>query len=243
MPFTITSPVFNEEEQVQQWDASFDELLEFIEPRFSRSEARARVRSYLQGLLSPIERKNGWQLAEQAGDNTPYGIQNLLGRAVWDADQLRDDLRLYVKEYLGTADGVGVLDETGFLKKGTKSVGVQRQYSGTAGKVENCQIGVFLTYASEKGHTFLDRELYLPESWVNTPARCRQAGIPEDAIKFSTKPALGQQMLERAIEAGIPLAWLTADAVYGDNPGLRDYLETQHQAYVLAVSCIGLWTS
>ncbi len=237
MSLTITSPIFNEEEQVQQWEASFEDLLEFIGPRFSRSEARERVRSYLQGLLSPIERKNGWQLAEQAGDNTPYGIQNLLGRAVWEADGLRDDLMLYVKEYLVTADGIGVLDETGFLKKGTKSVGVQRQYSGTAGKVENCQVGVFLTYVSEKGHTFLDRELYLPESWVNAPDHCRQAGIPEEAIKFSTKPALGQQMLERAIEAGLSLAWVTADTVYGENPGLRDYLESQHQAYVLAVSC------
>ena len=237
MLLTINAPVLNEEEQVQNWGESFDEFIEFIEPRFSRREAKDRVRSYLQGLLSPIERKNSWWLAENAGDINPYGIQNLLGRAVWDADGLQSDLMLYVKEYLATPDGIGVLDETGFLKKGTKSVGVQRQYSGTAGKVENCQIGVFLTYASEKGHTFLGRKLYLPESWVSDPERCLKAGVPEESIKFATKPALGQQMLEEASEAGILFAWVTGDAVYGDNPGLRDYLETQNQAYVLAVSC------
>lgn len=236
MSLVIASEPLNEEEQAQQWNASFEELIETIRPRFSRIEAQERAKDYLQGLLSPIERKNGWQLAEEAGDCNPYGIQHLLGRAVWDADELRDDLKAYVQEHLGTEDGVGVLDETGFIKKGDQSVGVQRQYSGTAGKVENCQIGVFLTYVSEKGHTFLDRELYLPQSWMNDPERCRRAGVPEE-VEFATKPALAQQMLERAQQGGMSFAWITADAVYGDNPGLRDFLEEQHQAYVLGISC------
>jgi SRSO17 transposase len=234
MPILV-SPL-NETEQVQEWDFAFEKLIDRIRPQFARVEAEERARSYMQGLLSPIERKNGWQIAEEAGDSTPYGIQNLFGRAIWEADGVRDELIDYVKEHLFSADGVGVLDETGFLKKGKQSVGVQRQYSGTAGKVENCQIGVFLTYVSEKGHTFLDRDLDLPESWINDPERCRRAGVPEE-IEFATKPALAQQMLKRTIETGMSFAWITGDAVYGNNPGLRKALEDQLQAYVLGIAC------
>ena len=187
------------------------------------------------GLLSPVERKNGWQLAEVNGDDTPYGVQHLLGRAVWDAEAVRDDLRGYVLEHLGVPQGVVVIDETGFLKKGRHSAGVARQYSGTAGRVENCQIGVFLAYASARGQALLDRELYLPEEWTQDRARCTQAGIPPDR-PFATKPALARRMLERAFQAGVPAAWVTGDSVYGDNRRLRLWLEAQERAYVLAVS-------
>lgn len=234
MPVYV-APV-DEKAEVQEWDASFEDLIERIRPEFARIEAEERARSYLQGLLSPIERKNGWQLAEAAGDLTPYGVQHLLGRAVWDPDGVRDTQIAYVKEHLFSDEGVGVFDETGFLKKGTLSVGVQRQYSGTAGKVENCQIGVFLTYVSEKGHTFLDRALYLPKSWISDPERCRRAGVPEE-IDFATKPALAEQMWESSLNVGMRFKWLTGDAVYGNNPGLRKALEKRSQAYVLGVSC------
>ncbi len=233
MPILV-SPL-NEQVQVQDWDFAFEGLIDRIRPHFSRIEAEERARSYVQGLLSPIERKNGWQIAEEAGDSTPYGIQNLLGRSVWEVDSVRDELIEYVKDHLFSADGVGVFDETGFIKKGRQSVGVQRQYSGTAGKVENCQIGVFLTYVSESGHTFLDRDLYLPESWTQDPERCRRAGVPED-IEFATKPALAQQMLARTLDRGMRFAWITGDAVYGNNPGLRRALEAQVQAYVLGIA-------
>ncbi|MEM9009228.1 MAG: IS701 family transposase [Cyanobacteria bacterium P01_F01_bin.86] len=234
MPILV-SPV-NEHEQVQEWDFAFEALIDRIRPQFSRIEAEERARSYVQGLLSPIERKNGWQLAEEAGNATPYGIQNLLGRSVWDAAGVRDELIDYVKEHLYSPEGVGVLDETGFIKKGKQSVGVQRQYSGTAGKVENCQIGVFLSYVSDQGHTFLDRALYLPESWTQDPERCRRAGVPDD-IAFATKPALAQQMLARTMALGMAFAWITGDAVYGNNPGLRQALEDQVQPYVLGIAC------
>src|SRR5258708_5253203 len=169
------------------WSPEFEEVCERMNSVFARSETRKRARTYIEGLLSPIERKNGWQLAEQAGENTPYAMQYLLDRAVWDAEHLRDVTREYVKEAIGDADGMLVIDETGFLKKGTKSVGVQRQYSGTAGRIENCQLGVFLTYASPKGHSLLDRELYLPKSWTQDPARCREADVPA-GVGFATKP-------------------------------------------------------
>src|SRR5919206_3887814 len=162
------------------WGRGLDGLVEQIAPRFRRIEPRRRVRAYLQGLLSPMDRKNGWQLAEHAGDRTPDAVQDFLARMRWDADQVRDDLRAYVVTQLGAADGVLVLDETGFVKKGTKSVGVQRQYSGTAGRIENCQVEVFLGYASRHGHALIDRALYLPEGWIEDRPRCRQAGIPDE---------------------------------------------------------------
>jgi SRSO17 transposase len=191
--------------------------------------------SYLAGLLSPAERKNSWQLAEMSGDPNPYGFQHLLGRADWDPDLLRDKLRSYVSDYLADADAVGVIDETGFLKKGTHSAGVARQYSGTAGRIENCQIGVFLAYASQHGHTLLDRELYLPQEWTDDRERCRSAGIPDERA-FATKPTLAQQMLSRTFEAGVVLAFVSGDSVYGDDRTLRGWLEQRPQAYVLAVS-------
>jgi SRSO17 transposase len=206
-----------------------------LAPYFARSQSRDRVLAYLRGLLSEAERKNSWQVAEVCGESTPYGFQYLLSRADWDADAVRDELRTYSMQHLGDPTGVLVLDETGFLKKGRHSAGVARQYSGTVGKVDNCQIGVFLSYASPLGHALLDRELYLPQEWTDDRERCRQAGIPEDR-RFATKPQLAQQMLARAFAAGVPATWVTGDSVYGDNRQLRRWLEAQPQAYVLAVS-------
>src|SRR5918994_6284237 len=183
-----------------------------------------RAVAYLRGLLSDAERKNGWQLAEKAGDETPYGVQHLLGRADWDADLVRDDLSAYVREHLGDPGGVLIVDETGFLKKGTKSAGVQRQYSGTAGRIENCQIGVFLGYATPAGRTFLDRELYLPKAWADDADRRTQAGVGE-GVEFATKPQQAMTMLARAIDAGVPASWVTADEVYGQYYRLRALLE------------------
>lgn len=219
---------------VHDWAGELDQVHGRLAPRFARREPRQRVRSYLAGLLSPIERKNGWQLAEQAGESTPTGMQRVLSGAHWDADAVRDDLRAYVVEHLGDVQAVLVIDETGFLKKGTKSVGVKRQYSGTAGRIENCQIGVFLAYASPHGRAFLDRELYLPQDWADDPARRRAAGVPA-AIAFQTKPELARQMLERALAADIPAAWVTGDEIYGGARQLRLWLEAAHQPFVLAI--------
>src|SRR5918994_807300 len=180
--------------EAHRWADQLDDLVARIAPRFSRVAPRRRARAYLQGLLAPLERKNGWHLAEAAGDASP--------------DAVRDDLRAYVVEHLGDPDAVLVLDETGFLKKGSKSAGVKRQYSGTAGRIENCQIGVFLAYASRHGHALVDRELYLPEGWLSDRPRCREAAIP-DAVGFRTKPQLARVMLERALDAEIPVAWVT----------------------------------
>ncbi len=218
------------------WAAAFEEVCERIGPVFARSETRERAQVYLRGLLSPIERKNGWQMAEEAGEATPYAMQYLLDRARWESDRVRDALRDYVCEKLGDAKAVLVIDETGFLKKGSKSVGVQRQYSGTAGRIENCQLGVFLTYASPKGHSLLDRELYLPKSWTQDPARCREADVPADVV-FATKPELAARMLWRSLDAGVPAAWVTGDTVYGSHRPLRAGLEARQQAYALAVTC------
>jgi SRSO17 transposase len=206
-----------------------------LAPYFERAEPRQRAMAYLQGLLSPAERKNSWQVAEVIGDATPYGLQHLLRRALWEPDAVRNELRAYVIEHLGAVNAVLVIDETGFLKKGRHSAGVARQYSGTAGRIENCQIGVFVAYASHHGQVLLDRELYLPKEWTDAPVRCRQAGIPEDR-RFATKPQLAQQMLARAFAAGVPATWVTGDSVYGDDRRLRMWLESCPQAYVLAVS-------
>src|SRR3954463_7472812 len=213
-------------DEAVDWARGLDELVERIAPRFCRIEPRRRVRAYLQGLLAPVERKNGWELAEHAGDRTPDGVQDFLARMRWDADQVRDDLRAYVVAHLGDADGVLVLDETGFVKKGTKSVGVQRQYSGTAGRIENCQTGVFLGYASRHGHALIDRALYLPEGWAGDPARRAGAGVPA-AVAFTTKPKLGAAMLERALDAGVPCSWVTGDGVYGADRTPRRRIEAR----------------
>jgi SRSO17 transposase len=217
------------------WAEELERLGARIAPRFARVEPRRRALAYLRGLLAPVERKNGWQLAEAAGDATPDGMQDFLARMRWDADEVRDDLRAYVVEHLGDPSAVLVLDETGFVKKGTKSVGVQRQYSGTAGRIENCQIGVFLAYASVHGQALIDRALYLPESWAADPKRRDGAGVPAQ-VTFATKPKLGRMMLERAFRAGVPCAWVTGDTVYGADYALRRGIERARRGYVLAVT-------
>jgi SRSO17 transposase len=204
-------------------------------PLFFRAEVRARSRCYLHGLLAPVERKNGWQLAEAVGEEDPQGIQRLLYEARWDADAVRDAYQQFVVEVFGDPEAVLVLDETGFLKSGTKSVGVQRQYSGTAGKVENCQLGVFLAYVSPRGHVLLDRRLYLPQIWAADPARRAAAKVPA-AVTFQTMPALGQAMLEQAWAHDIPHAWVTGDERYGGDPTLLRTLEAHGTRYVLAVA-------
>jgi SRSO17 transposase len=220
---------------VQGGLAYLTDIARRLAPYFERAEPRQRAMAYLRGLLSPAERKNSWQLAEMSGDRTPYGFQHLLRRALWNPDAVRDALRHYILQHLGDPEAVLVIDETGFLKKGRHSAGVARQYSGTAGRIENCQIGVFLAYASRHGQTLLDRELYLPKEWTDARDRCRQAGIPEDR-RLATKPQLARQMLARAFATGMPAQWVTGDSIYGDDRRLRMWLESCPQAYVLAVS-------
>lgn len=222
--------------EVESWAAQLEELHTRIAHRFARAEPRQRVLAYLKGLLSNCTRKNGWQLAELIGEMTPDGVQRLLSSAKWDEDSVRDELQRYIVEHLGNSPAIGVLDETGFLKQGNKSVGVKRQYSGTAGRVENCQIGVFLGYATAKGFAFLDREIYLPKEWVNDQQRREAAGVPEK-VKFATKPQIAQMMLESARAARVALAWVSGDTVYGNDRCLRGWLEENYQAYVLAVAC------
>jgi SRSO17 transposase len=222
--------------EAEGWAKGLDELAGRLAPRFGRVEPRRRLLAYLRGLLAPVGRKNGWQLAEAAGDRTPDGMQDFLGRMRWDADAVRDDLRAYVVEHLGDPEAVLVLDETGFVKKGEKSAGVQRQYSGTAGRVENCQVGVFLGYASRHGHALIDRALYLPEGWAGDEDRRAEAGVPA-AVAFATKPKLGRAMLERALGAGVPCSWVTGDSVYGADRALRRRIEARGGlGYVLAVT-------
>ena len=201
---------------------------------FVRAEPRRQAGLYLEGLLSAAKRKNGWQLAEQIGDARPWRTQRVLSHVLWDQDAARDLCRDYVIEHLGAADGVLIVDETGFLKKGEHSVGVARQYSGTAGRIENAQIGVFLTYASGKGHALIDRELYLPEAWCDARDRRAEAAIP-DAVAFATKPALAGQMIGRALDAGLPCAWVLGDEIYGSDRRLRMDLERREQPFVLAI--------
>ncbi len=220
---------------VRSWTEELEEVDERIAARFARSEVRQRAHDYLRGLLSGAERKNSWQLAEVAGNTTPYGLQHLLGRANWDAGAVRDDLREYVIEHLADDESVLIVDETGFIKKGEKSVGVKRQYTGTAGKTENCQVGVFLTYASRRGQTFIDRELYLPEEWAEDQDRREQARVPEE-IGMRTKPLLAKEMLGRALDGGVKAAWVVADSVYGDTRRLGMFLEEREQSYVLTLS-------
>ena len=222
-------------EDAERWAQGLEAVMDRIGGRFGRVEPRRRAQAYLRGLLSPVARKNGWQLAEVAGDRTPDGVQDFLARAHWDADLVRDDLRAYVVEHLGDAQAVLVLDETGFLKKGDKSCGVQRQYSGTAGRIENCQIGVFLGYASPSGQALIDRALYLPQSWAGDPERRAAAGVPE-TITFATKPKLGRALLERAFAAGVPCAWVVGDSVYGADHALRRCIEQHGRGYVLTVT-------
>jgi SRSO17 transposase len=222
--------------ELENWQSGLESLFARIGHGFFRLEVRLRAQRYLAGLLGSVERKNGWQMAEQLGESGPQGVQRLLNSARWDADAVRDDLREYVIEHLGDGDGILVIDETGFLKKGIKSAGVKRQYSGTAGRIQNCQIGVFLAYASDRGKAFLDRELYLPKDWVDDPSRLEEAGVPAD-VRFATKPELARRMLERAFGANVPASWVAGDEVYGNDGNLRQWLEASDRAYVLAVSC------
>jgi SRSO17 transposase len=218
------------------WQELFDELLGRVAGRFVRADLRRRARAFVRGLLSDLPRKNCWTIAEHAGDPNPDGMQHLLARAVWDEDKVRDDLRDYVVEHLGDPEAVLVVDETGDLKKGTATVGVKRQYTGTAGRIENAQVAVYLVYASSSGHAVIDRELYRPRSWTDDPERLQAAGVPSE-IGFATKPALAQAMICRALDAGVPAGWVAGDEVYGATPGLRAELEARQIGYVLAVAC------
>src|SRR6266566_4793028 len=228
---TTTTPA-----DVCRWVQALFRLHARIAPRFARPEPRRRVLAYLQGILSETERKNGWQLAEHAREARPDGMQRLLSHAVWDTDGVRDDLRAYALEQLGNESAILVIDESGFPKRGHKSAGVGMQYCGVTGQVENCQVGVFLSYVTARGHTLLDRELYLPLDWIEDPARCRAAGIPE-TVRFQTKPEQAVRMIERIRRAQLAISWVVADTVYGGNLDLRTWLEEQGYAYVLAVAC------
>jgi SRSO17 transposase len=221
---------------IGKWSRAFGGLHRRIGHRFCRSEARERARGYLLGLLGRVERKNGWQMAEAIGERDPQGVQRLLNSAKWDADEVRDDLRSYVVERLAAdeASGVLIVDETGFLKKGEKCVGVARQYTGTAGETVNCQVGVFLAYSSEKGAVFLDRALYLPRAWTNTPAKGAEAGVSE-TIVFRNKVELAQELLERAFEADVPARWVLADSFYGRSHAFRVWLEERGSPYAVMV--------
>ncbi len=224
------------DDDLAAWIAGLDDLFALVAGRFGRVEPRRRARGYVRGLLAPLASKNGWTLAEAAGDRTPDGMQRLLNAAAWDADAVRDDVRGYVAGHLGAADGVLVVDETGFLKKGTRSAGVQRQYSGTAGRTENCQLGVFCAYATSKGRALIDRELYLPKSWTGDRDRCREAAVPDDT-EFATKTDLARKMLARALDGGVPASWVTADEAYGRDGKFRAWLEQRRIGYVVAVAC------
>jgi SRSO17 transposase len=219
-----------------RWQELFDEVMGRVAGRFTRVELRRRARAFVGGLLSDLPRKNCWTIAEHAGDPNPDGMQHLLARAVWNHDAVRDDVHTLVVEHLGDSEAVLVVDETGDLRKGTATVGVQRQYTGTAGRVENAQVAVYLVYASRAGHAVIDRELYLPQGWTCDPARLRAAGVPEQ-VGFATKPELAKTMVCRALEAGVPAAWVTGDEVHGANPGLRAELEACGVGYVLVVAC------
>ncbi len=228
--------------ELEQWGESFAEFCGRFGDLFERAESRQQMCKYLRGLLMPLEVKTSWQLAEMNQDTTPDRMQRLLYRVPWNADAARDRLQEYVIEQFADADGIGVVDETGILKKGTASVGVQRQYSGTAGRIENCQMATVLTYATQRDHVFLDRRLYLPEEWSQDRARRRQAQVPE-TVRFQTKPEQAIEMLEEAWERGVPMRWVTGDEVYGDATYLRERVERAGKWYVLAVSSITpVWT-
>ena len=218
-----------------RWGVLFDELMSRIAGRFRRVEPRRRARAFVLGLIAGLPRKNCWTIAEHAGEATPDGTQHLLERARWDADAVRDDVRGYVAGQLADPQAVLVVDETGGVKKGSATAGVQRQYTGTAGRVENAQVAVWLTYAGRAGHALIDRRLYLPKSWASDPGRRAAAGIPED-VQFATKPALATEMIGAALDAGVPAAWVAGDEVYGADPGLRAELEHRQAGYVLAVA-------
>ncbi len=220
---------------VIHWRESLLQLHARLASHFARPEPYARALRFVQGILSEVPRKNGWQLAEQAREATPYGMQRLLSQAKWDVDGVRDEIRTFALQHLGHRHVIGAIDETSFLKRGKHSAGVAKQYCGSTGDVRNCQVGVFLSLVTPIGHTLVDRELYLPREWTDDPARCRLAGI-EDAMAFRTKPQLAMTLLERLVRAQVKLDWVVADTVYGGNLELRTWLEAQHQPYVMAVA-------
>ena len=222
--------------EVDEWTAGFDDLFARIAGRFGRVESRRCARDYIRGLLGPVERKNSWQLAEYTGHRTPHRFQHLLGRAEWEPDRVCDDVRGYVFEHLGQDDGVLIFDETGFIKKGGASAGVARQYTGTSGKIDNCQIGVFAAYASAAGRALIDRELYLPKTWAADPERRAGAGVPE-ARQFMTKPELAVRMMTRILADIAPIAWVAADEVYGQDRKFRQACLHRNIGYVVAVPC------
>ncbi len=229
------------EEELDAWVDDFAAYQARFAHLFARREPREQFAKYLRALLASVSRKNGWQMAEAIGDQTPDATQRLLYLAQWDADAARDILQGFVSEQFGHAEGIGVVDETGFLKKGEKSVGVKRQYSGTAGKIENCQVGTFLSYASVAGKVFLDRRLYLPEEWGNDPLRRAQAKVPEQ-VRFETKPEQAMAMLAHAWAQGVPMRWVVGDEVYGESTALRDLVAAHGRWYVLGVrSVMPVW--
>jgi SRSO17 transposase len=229
----VARQTFAESDAIVRWSETLDALHQRIARRFARVQVRERARRYLVGLLDRVERKNGWQLAEASGELGAKGVQRLLNAAVWDADAVRDDLRDYVIDHLADeASGVLIVDETGFLKKGTKSCGVARQYTGTAGDTVNCQVGVFLAYSSEHGAAFIDRALYLPREWTREQDRCTEAGIPPET-RFASKITLAERMLARAFMAGVPARWVVADSFYGRSGSFRDWLEERAQPYAV----------
>jgi SRSO17 transposase len=219
-----------------RWSRAYGAVTDLLAPRFARHEPLRNAGSFMLGLLSSLERKNCWTISEDRGRETPYAFQHLLSRASWDADAVRDDLRGYVVDAFGECDGIYVLDETGDLKAGTESVGVQRQYTGTAGRIENSQVTVCMTYVGRRGHAFIDRALYLPKSWTGDRERCRKAGVPDD-VEFATKPTLAGDMLTRAVAAGVPAGWVAGDEVYGGNPALRAKIRGLKLGYVLMIAC------
>jgi SRSO17 transposase len=223
------------EEELEQWQEDFDAFHARFADLFERSESREQARKYLRGLLTEAERKNSWQVAEAVGDRIPDRMQRLLYRVPWDADAARDRLQQFVIETFGDPEGIGVVDETGFLKKGKKSVGVARQYTGTAGKRENSQVATLLSYATQHAHVLLDRELYLPDDWARDRSRRAEAHVPQE-VGFATKSQQAITMLERAWAHGVPMRWVTGDEVYGDAPRLRETIQAHGRYYVLAVS-------
>jgi SRSO17 transposase len=221
---------------LERWWTEFSAVIDRITPRFARQEPLRHAGELMAGMVSGLDRKNCWTIAEHRGAATPDSLQHLLARAKWDAEAVRDDLRDYVVDAFGDTGAILVVDETGDVKKGIHSVGVQRQYSGTAGRIENSQVAVYLTYAAARGHALIDRALYLPKSWSDDPDRCADAGIPEDKRVFATKPALAVTLIERAVAAGVPAGWVAGDEVYGADPRLRAAIRSHGLGYVLAVA-------
>ena len=233
---TTPSPLVTSLSEVMHWREALRELHARLACHFARPEPYARALRFVEGVLSSVERKNGWQLAEQAREATPYGMQRLLSQAVWDVDGVRDDLRAFALQQVGSQHVIAAIDETGFLKRGTHSAGVGKQHYGPTGDLRNCQVGVFLSLVTEASHCLIDRELYLPRDWTDDPARCQRVGIPA-TVPFRTKPQLAILMLQRLQQAQVSISWVVADSVYGGNPDLRTWLETQRQPYVMAIAC------